>query len=548
MVSQRIGQLFVPLGKSAIAVKIEKLLNNRINYYTVVSFQSFIKMRAIATGASAPFSPPIRLLSRKRANARLRPMLLFDGFRRDGRGNVATTFAFLAIPLIFAVGMGADYANSARKWSEMNGFADAAALAAVSRSMMAQPDATAIAAAQNTFNAQVAAMSGVIYNPGSGVSVSIVDQGGARTATVNYNAQAINMFGGIIGKAATSLQGHSQASSAVSPNIDFYMLVDTSPSMAVPTTTAGINLLIANTQPQGGCAFACHESNPKADGLGNPGGVDNYTLAHNLNIQLRSDLLPIAVQNLISTAINTEAQNLAQYRIAINTFDYTFQSIAALSSNLPTVETESANIKMVVVYSWFYLTKSLYNDDGDTNWNSAINAREHSDAGAGSGDERGRRYANGGAVSRHRWRERQLHQWKSHRIPDEHDHVLDDQEFAAFASPFSTRNICHCPIIPAPAISHRSSPRSAPTCKAAPRPDCFSKSRRTRTFRRRWSLYSMRSRPRRARASPNRRSDAFAQSRRVKAGKTRLRAQSLLDAQTPRSISPCVRIARTSRP
>jgi hypothetical protein len=225
----------------------------------------------------------------------------------------------------------------------------------------------------NTFNGQMATLSDVAYNPASGVTVTIADSGSARTAAVNYTAQITNIFGGLIGMPTMRATGHSQASNAGgSPNVDFYLMVDTSPSMAVPATTAGITAMIAATKNSavGSCAFACHESNPKGDGL----SADLYSVAKGLNLTLQIDQVKSAVSSLISTAMNTQAKNNATYRMAINTFDYYFNTVAALSSNLTTVQTESANIQLLEVYDWFYVTKTLYNDDGDTNWDSAISS------------------------------------------------------------------------------------------------------------------------------------------------------------------------------
>jgi Flp pilus assembly protein TadG len=304
-------------------------------------------------------------------------MMMFRVFRHfagDRRGNVAMIFALAAIPIFLGVGLTIDYANGARKWSAMNDAADAAALAAITPNMMAKSDSVAQTAAMNTFNGQMAALSDVAYSPSTGVTVTIADSGAARTATVNYTAQITNIFGGLIGMPTTTVTGHSQASNAGgAPNVDFYLMVDTSPSMAVPATTAGIAAMIAATKNSavGQCAFACHESNPQGDGL----SKDLYSVAKkDLNLTLQIDLVTSAVSSLISTAMSTEAKNSATYRIAINTFDYTFKSIAALSSSLSTVQTESANIQLLEVYDWFYVTKTLYNDDGDTNWSSAISS------------------------------------------------------------------------------------------------------------------------------------------------------------------------------
>ncbi len=47
------------------------------------------------------------------------------------------------------------------------------------------------------------------------------------------------------------------------PNIDFYLLLDNSPSMSLPATAAGITSmrnLTSNQDGGNGCAFACHQA------------------------------------------------------------------------------------------------------------------------------------------------------------------------------------------------------------------------------------------------------------------------------------------------
>ena len=112
------------------------------------------------------------------------------------------------------------------------------------------------------------------------------------------------------------------------PNINFYLLLDNSPSMDLPATSAGITAMInatknapSNGGNAGGCAFACHESDPAADNLGNPGGVDNYQLAQNLGVVTRIQNMATATQSLMTTATATEASNNATYKVAIYTFN-----------------------------------------------------------------------------------------------------------------------------------------------------------------------------------------------------------------------------------
>jgi hypothetical protein len=159
----------------------------------------------------------------------------------------------------------------------------------------------------------------------------------------------------------------------VAPNIDFYLLLDDSPSMAMPATTAGVNAMVNATPSQGGCAIACHESNPSADNLGNPHGEDNYTLAANLGVVTRIQNLNTATQSLMDTATTTEATYNSTYRMAIYTFDVSgTNTIEALTSSLSSAKTAAAGINVLEVYDNNCLTKNNCNSDEDTDFESAM--------------------------------------------------------------------------------------------------------------------------------------------------------------------------------
>ncbi|MGO9133223.1 MAG: TadE/TadG family type IV pilus assembly protein [Methylovirgula sp.] len=294
-------------------------------------------------------------------------------FGRDRRANVAMIFAFLLIPVLFAAGMGVDYATAARKRSKLDAAADSAVLTAVTPSSMALSAANAQTLAQNMFNSLASQVQG-LKSGSLTATVTVTDSGLIRTATITFSASSVNSFGGIIGRTTLTIGGKSTASASLPPNIDFYMLLDDSPSMAIAATTAGINTMVANTSSQGGCAFACHESHPSTDNLGNPGGEDNYQLARNLGVTLRMDLLVTATQNMISQAVTTETQTNATYRMAIYTFDNSFNNIISLTSNLSSAQSSAGNIQLLEVYSNNYLTKTNNNSDTDTDFSDAMSS------------------------------------------------------------------------------------------------------------------------------------------------------------------------------
>jgi hypothetical protein len=275
------------------------------------------------------------------------------------------------IPIVYLTGMGVDYTAAVERQVALNADADSAALSAVTPTSLQQSTAAAIITAQNTFNAQAGAMSGISYNPAN-VNVNIAYNGTVRTVVVSYTANSINFFPSVLGQATIALSGSSTATASTAPNIDFYLLLDASPSMGIAATTAGINTMVANTASQGGCAFACHETHPSSDNLGNPGGEDNYALARNLGVTLRSDLLNTASQNLITTAQTDSTNNFAQYRMAVYSFDVNFHTLGTLTSNLPLAQTEAATYGMLSVYANNWLTSANNNSDADTNYDLAM--------------------------------------------------------------------------------------------------------------------------------------------------------------------------------
>lgn len=292
-------------------------------------------------------------------------------FRRDDGGSMAIMMGLTAVPLIFAVGAGIDYGTANMAKAKLDAVADTAALSAVDHQAITGTPAAAQTTAQNTFNAEAVNIPNVTV---SNVTATATDSTTGRTAVVNYTATKSNMFMGIFGYPSTTITGSSTARAGLTTNINFYLLLDNSPSMNIAATSAGIQTMVNNTSAQGGCAFACHESNPSSDNLGNPGGIDNYALAQKLGVVTRMQNLASATQSLTSSAASMEGSN-QQYQMAIYTFNNSsLSAIQALTSNLANAKTAAANINVEEVYSNNWLTKTSQNNDTDTNFESAMSA------------------------------------------------------------------------------------------------------------------------------------------------------------------------------
>jgi hypothetical protein len=294
---------------------------------------------------------------------------LVIGLLRDTR---ASMFVFMAVSLLAlgtATGVGVDFARGLNFRSALQGAVDAAAIAGASLYLNAGYSTEATAAATDYMTKATANLP---TNNGVTSHVTLTNTA-PYTITVTASASINSTFNGVF-ENTIPVSVTATANGPSNPNIDFYLLLDDSPSMAIAATQAGINTMVSNTSSQGGCAFACHESHPSADNLGNPGGEDNYALARNLGVTLRMDNLQTATTNLMSTAASTEVTNSAVYRVALYTFDYGFNTIQTLTSNLSTATTSAGNIAVLEVYDNNCLTQACSSGDTDTNYDTAMSS------------------------------------------------------------------------------------------------------------------------------------------------------------------------------
>jgi Flp pilus assembly protein TadG len=293
-------------------------------------------------------------------------------FLRDDDGNLIVLFALALVPIITLIGMTVDFSLSSKRKAMLDAYADSASLAAVTPALLSQNDSASITAATNVFNAQASLVTGLTAIT---LAVTATDSGLSRSVTVKYNTASKMMFGGLVGRSSVPLTGTSVALASVPPNIDFYLLLDNSPSMAIAATTAGINTMVANTKAQGGCAFACHETNPKADNLGNPNNEDNYTLAKNLGVVTRIQNLNSATQALMDTATSMMANYKSKYTMGIYTFNTGgINQIAPRLSTPAAAKVLAAGIDVLQVYQNNQLTQGNNNSDEDTDFEAAMTA------------------------------------------------------------------------------------------------------------------------------------------------------------------------------
>ena len=273
---------------------------------------------------------------------------LLSRFVRDRKANIAVITALVMIPIVFLLGMTLDFTQALRKKQQLDAAADAAAIAAVRPAMLMQTDAvaqnTAYAIFMSTANRLASGLASV-PTP----TITITDVGLQRTVKVSYNAASLNNFPQLLmNNVSWAISGASTAQASSAPNMNFYLLMDDSPSMGIGATATDISNLIAATAPKyqkasssQNCGFACHETNIAHDG----GTKDNLAIARANNITLRIDLVTSAVNQLLNTWSNCpqsgisggvmqcmSALNNTSYRAALYTFDLGLNTLASLTN------------------------------------------------------------------------------------------------------------------------------------------------------------------------------------------------------------------------
>jgi Flp pilus assembly protein TadG len=207
---------------------------------------------------------------------------LMNRFRRDQRGNLAVIFAVATVPLISAVGVAIDYSEATRIKAKLQSAADAAAVAAISQqsagwlaaSLMTSDGHIPVAEtdATNIFNGNITASSSLFNN--KVVTPTVLKTGPNLTSTVTFSADVPVTFMKVAGQQKLTVTGRSAASSSLPLYLDFYLMLDVSGSMGVPSTDAEQTRL-SKVNPDmfaqypGGCTLACHFTVSNSCGNGN---------------------------------------------------------------------------------------------------------------------------------------------------------------------------------------------------------------------------------------------------------------------------------------
>ncbi len=197
------------------------------------------------------------------------------------------------------------------------------------------------------------------------VAAKVTKADNTMTSVVTVTGSYKTYMLGLMGLSTLPIKVTSTSTATVPPFIDFYLLLDNSPSMGVGATTADIDKMVANTSDK--CAFACHQKDKP--------GSDYYALAKKLGVTMRIDVVRQATQNMMTSAKNTESLD-GQYRMAIYDFGVSADTIDQQNpgpykvSGLTTDLTQSASNASAI--DLMIMPSAGYNSDRQTNYQSTL--------------------------------------------------------------------------------------------------------------------------------------------------------------------------------
>ena len=155
------------------------------------------------------------------------------------------------------------------------------------------------------------------------------------------------------------------------PYIDFYLLLDNTPSMGVGATTADIATMVNNTPDQ--CAFACHDLSTHPN--------DYYKKAKQLGVQMRIDVVRSATRTVDGHGVRDRdpQQPVSRGDLHLRLVLHQSRTDHHQVADLEPVERKAAaeNIDLMTI------PYQGYNNDQCTNFDDALTGREQRDLHAG---------------------------------------------------------------------------------------------------------------------------------------------------------------------
>jgi Flp pilus assembly protein TadG len=257
---------------------------------------------------------------------------LISRFRRDRRGNIAVIFAFALLPVLSAIGCATDYSLASRMKAKMQSAADAAAVASISENSAGYIAATKMTSdgsvsvgvtdATNIFKGNVPAVGNGYTGDPLKTLPTVIKTGSNLTSVVTFTAQVPTVFMNVAGFSSLTISGSSSASASLPLYLDFYLTLDVSGSMGLPSTPAeALRMQAINpdnwVQYRTGCTLACHFApqksacvdppvTPPTNPAANPSSTSStYTQQYNTNNYCMGYVYSRLSQSALTKLINS---------------------------------------------------------------------------------------------------------------------------------------------------------------------------------------------------------------------------------------------------
>ena len=277
-------------------------------------------------------------------------------FKKASGANIAVTFSLALLPILTGIGCAVDFSSATMARAKLQSAADAASVAAVAVAAPGFIAASKMSGDGEIPDGEADALTVFKGNiPKNTVltavkPTAVVTKAGVRVnSSVDVTANLPLVMMSIFGIKDLKLTIHSSASNELPVYRDFYMMLDVSASMGLPSTAKGQQKL-ASISPDEyskyptGCVFACHWARPDLNVCGdsvqkyptnnycqgyplsrNGGNPSNTPVTACLTpdssacIQLRADAVGAAVTDLVQNATDWSTVP-DQFRIGLYPF------------------------------------------------------------------------------------------------------------------------------------------------------------------------------------------------------------------------------------
>lgn len=272
---------------------------------------------------------------------------IFQKFFSNKKGNIATIFAVMAIPILGSTGVAVDYLRITELKSELQDSIDAAILAGARTAqdeMLKGSSRRAIQrAAFKTAREYHAANYVVPPNHSKTSREWFLPLYQINDGKIAGNAYVFGSFdtslSRVLGIKRIAYKLNSSVALAASQNVDLHIVLDTSNSMGIGATTAVQRIMDTSM----GCAFACHvpdepyQGNPEYTYTEHENTLDD---ARALGVQLRIDAAKDSIKQIID---RVQGSNV---RVALHTFSNDITTVSGPTDDFSSLKSKLDDVTL----------------------------------------------------------------------------------------------------------------------------------------------------------------------------------------------------------